>query len=70
MPGFDRTGPMGYGPMTGRGQGPCGFGLKRGRGLGRGYGWKQVQRVTDDDEKKMLKDYEKNYIRSGFGNCA
>jgi hypothetical protein len=23
MPGFDGTGPMGQGPMTGRGLGPC-----------------------------------------------
>ena len=25
MPGFDGTGPMGMGPMTGRGRGPCRF---------------------------------------------
>lgn len=24
MPGFDRTGPMGFGPATGRGMGYCG----------------------------------------------
>ncbi|MFP4258585.1 MAG: DUF5320 domain-containing protein, partial [Desulfovermiculus sp.] len=47
MPGGDRTGPMGMGPMTGRGAGFCagmnqpgaltaGFG--RGRGFGRGFG--------------------------------
>ncbi len=35
MPGLDRTGPLGMGPMTGRGLGLCG----RGRGVGRGgYG--------------------------------
>jgi len=28
MPGFDKTGPMGQGPMTGRGFGPCGLGKK------------------------------------------
>jgi hypothetical protein len=44
MPGFDGTGPMGMGPMTGRGMGPCGrgygrpFGFGRGWGRGRGYG--------------------------------
>ena len=53
MPGGDRTGPMGAGPMTGRGAGFCagydvpgymnpvfgrGFGGGRGRGLGRGSG--------------------------------
>jgi len=44
MPGFDRTGPMGAGPMTGGGRGYCGrrtgnmpyYG--RGAGRGRGFG--------------------------------
>ena len=52
MPGFDRTGPMGFGPRTGRGLGYCGgyapgrgagygrgFGRGYGRGYGRGLGW-------------------------------
>ncbi len=44
MPGFDGTGPMGYGPGTGRGLGYCGvarpspYGLRRGY-FGRGAGW-------------------------------
>lgn len=49
MPGGDRTGPDGFGPMTGRGMGFCagydtpgymspGFGLRRGAGFGRGRG--------------------------------
>lgn len=40
MPNRDGTGPMGYGPMTGRGMGPCGAGMGfgRGRGWGRGFG--------------------------------
>ena len=48
MPRFDGTGPMGQGPMTGRGMGPCGgcspFGWRMGfrkgmgRGMGRGFG--------------------------------
>jgi hypothetical protein len=45
MPGFDRTGPMGAGPMTGGGRGFCnpayaGYGpvYDRGYGYGRGYG--------------------------------
>lgn len=38
MPGGDRTGPFGQGPMTGRGAGFCrGFGGGRGPGLGRGF---------------------------------
>lgn len=49
MPGFDRTGPLGEGPMTGRGLGYCGgrvgwprFGGGRGfgGGWGRGFGWR------------------------------
>jgi len=38
MPGFDRNGPEGRGPLTGRGLGPCGRGLGSGRGSGRGFG--------------------------------
>ena len=51
MPGFDRTGPSGMGPMTGGGRGYCnpsqaaygpapawGRRLGRGRGFGGGYG--------------------------------
>lgn len=40
MPGGDRTGPAGQGPMTGRGAGPCGSGQGRGAlgGRGRGFG--------------------------------
>ncbi len=47
MPGNDRTGPNGEGPMTGRGLGLCGNGERRtgtgarlgfGAGFGRGYG--------------------------------
>lgn len=56
MPGGDRTGPMGMGPMTGRGAGFCagygaagysnavtgrGMGFRRGRGFGGGgRGWR------------------------------
>jgi hypothetical protein len=54
MPGGDGTGPMGFGPMSGRAAGYCagypvpgymnsargGFwGRGRGRGWGRGFGW-------------------------------
>ena len=42
MPGRDGTGPVGAGPMTGRGFGDCaggapGYGAGRGSGLGRGW---------------------------------
>ena len=51
MPGGDRTGPMGAGPMTGRGAGFCsgssqpgygsqGVGRGFGRGGGRGLAWR------------------------------
>lgn len=45
MPGFDRTGPMGMGPMTGGGRGLCnprgrGTGVGRGAGMGRGMGFR------------------------------
>ncbi|MBD3317609.1 MAG: hypothetical protein GF344_17610 [Chitinivibrionales bacterium] len=47
MPGGNGMGPMGMGPMTGRGAGYCsGYGVPgyvntqaRGRGMGRGRGW-------------------------------
>jgi hypothetical protein len=50
MPGGDRTGPFGAGPMTGRGLGVCagygipgyanpGIGRGRGGGFGRGFGF-------------------------------
>jgi len=48
MPGFDRTGPQGFGPMTGGARGLCnpsganaaygrGYGLGRGMAYGRGF---------------------------------
>ena len=52
MPGGDRTGPMGEGPLTGRGAGYCaGYDWPRvagpgyaGRGLGWGGGWGRGRR--------------------------
>ncbi|MBN2081631.1 DUF5320 domain-containing protein [bacterium] len=38
MPGFDRTGPRGQGPLTGGGRGPCGGGRYANRGDYSGYG--------------------------------
>ena len=63
MPKFDRTGPQGLGPMTGRGLGPCGrglgmgFGRGRGRGLGRYFGWNTPQ--TEEEKVENLKAYKK-----------
>ncbi len=57
MPGGDRTGPMGMGPMTGRGAGYCvgmgapgfvnrTFGGFFGRGRGGGRGWRNMFHAT------------------------
>lgn len=51
MPGGDGTGPLGAGPMTGRGMGNCagaaGPGFGRGRGsAGGGRGWRHWFRAT------------------------
>ena len=64
MPRFDRTGPQGQGPMTGRGMGPCnvGFGFRRGMGRGIGYGrfWGWVQPQTKKGQLNALRDYRKS----------
>jgi len=67
MPKFDRTGPEGKGPMTGRGMGKCGQGMGRrmghccgghhGRGLGRYYGWNEPQ--TDEEKRSDPENYKK-----------
>lgn len=75
MPLFDRTGPSGQGPLTGRGTGPCGGGLGgrfgfgrgsklgrgfgRGLGLGRGFGF-FGRAPTESEEKELLEDYKKD----------
>ncbi|MGB4254693.1 MAG: DUF5320 domain-containing protein [Rectinema sp.] len=49
MPYLDGTGPMGRGPLTGRGLGYCGAGLglgcgrRMGAGRLRGYGWRSAE---------------------------
>ena len=40
MPNFDKTGPEGKGPNTGRGMGTCNSKTPKGRGQGRGFGRK------------------------------
>jgi len=63
MPGFDKTGPQGQGPKTGKGMGPCGDGGARGfrccgRGMGRGrYAGRAY--LTKDEEVDDLKEYAK-----------
>ncbi len=57
MPAQDRTGPLGEGPLTGRGFGPCGRGF--GRGFRRGFGFRRFAfgeeiNFTKEQEKKVL----------------
>ena len=54
MPKFDRTGPRGMGPGTGRGMGPCGYGGGMGCGFGRGMGGRQF--FSRKEESEMLED--------------
>jgi len=63
MPRFDGTGPLGYGPGTGRGLGPCSAGIGWRRGFGRGYGrfwgwgpYNAPYRMTQKEETETLKD--------------
>jgi hypothetical protein len=68
MPAFDKTGPQGQGPMTGRGIGPCGrgqgmrMGCARsggyGRGLGRYFGWNAPQ--TKEEKIEDIQAYKKS----------
>lgn len=51
MPNFDRTGPQGQGPMTGRRGGFAGRGL---RCCARPFPY---GRVTEQDEKEIVKEY-------------
>ena len=50
MPQRDQTGPMGQGPMTGRGMGIC----RRGFGFRQGVGRFQPVQFSEADEKKVL----------------
>jgi hypothetical protein len=54
MPGQDKTGPLGQGPLTGRGLGLCGGGFRR--GFGRGFGRMAFAPVelSTEQEKKVL----------------
>ena len=62
MPGFNRTGPSGLGPRTGRGFGPCGQGLRQ--GMGRAMGCRMGYRapVTSNQEKEILTE-DMNFLQ-------
>ncbi|MFH1787269.1 MAG: DUF5320 domain-containing protein [archaeon] len=51
MPEQDQTGPLGQGPMTGRGFGSC-RGFRR--GFGRGFFVSGQLNLTSEQEKKIL----------------
>lgn len=56
MPQFDRTGPQGFGPMTGRGFGPCAGGC-RGFGFGqRRFFSRKNELAALEEEKKMIEE--------------
>jgi hypothetical protein len=61
MPRRNGTGPMGSGPMTGRGMGPCNnnqvnYARGFGRGRGRGFGYNSAPTTKEDleQEKQFL----------------
>jgi hypothetical protein len=63
MPARNGTGPMGQGPMTGRGMGPCngrntfyGRGFRRGLGVRNGYGRGFASVSPSKDELKQEKE--------------
>ncbi len=68
MPKMDGTGPLGQGPMTGRGMGPCGGGMRMGC-CGRGQGWgagfrrffrapKNQLQALEEEEKMLTEELE------------
>ena len=61
MPRFDKTGPFGTGPATGRGFGPCGLGLGRRRGFGAGRGLGKYFRWSEPANPKKARQDLQNY---------
>lgn len=69
MPQRDGTGPLGQGPLTGRGFGPCGRGLAFRRRFVRGFGWRRFYfdeplfeplTLTKEEQLKILEEEKKN----------
>ncbi len=66
MPGRNAQGPLGQGPMTGRGFGPCCDGTRHGkrggrafRGAGRdhyGFGQGYLPEISNEDKKEILSE--------------
>ncbi len=51
MPRYDKTGPAGFGPATGRGLGPCGRGFRQRAPL-----FHPLQRLTKKEELAILNE--------------
>ncbi len=49
MPRFNGRGPLGFGPMTGKGMGPCRYDYDYNRGYGRRF-------FTKNEEKEAIKE--------------
>jgi len=56
MPRFDGTGPMGQGPLTGRGLGSCRGGRGMGRGVCRWFGF-AGRKLTNEEETSETQEY-------------
>ena len=74
MPGMDRTGPLGTGPI-GRGLGPCGGGQAgwgRGRGYGRsfGIGGAFFPRAITADEEKTVLERQKGWLEAQISEIS
>jgi Family of unknown function (DUF5320) len=59
MPYYNGTGPMGRGPVTGRGWGPCGGGMRRGLNCRGGYGYGMGRFISPQNERAALEEEEK-----------
>lgn len=63
MPGFDGTGPLGTGPLTGKGLGPCGLGLSLGRRFGARWWFRRFfglrRPATKEEKLAALGEYKK-----------
>ena len=58
MPYEDGTGPLGQGPMTGRGFGRCGRGMRKSAGYCRGFGYGAASLTQEESEKLLEAELE------------
>jgi hypothetical protein len=67
MPGFDGTGPLGQGPMTGRGQGFCVLTVSK-ENPGQVEGFAGLQSVPISQKVQNFENTEKEVINMPFGD--